>query len=253
MGSGSGSQTSAQKFQPPAYATPYISRYLSALGILDNPFSGTQVPQQQIAGLSGLQKQGLGQISGEAGQAAGLGNAATSSAENIINGGNLNVNSNPALQGYLNSADQQLINQYQMATAPNITAQAVAQGGLGSSGANQAQQYGQYGLGQDIASQNANIYNDAYNAGIQQQTSVLGQAPGLQAAAFTPSQGLLTGGALQQGQQQNVLNAQYQNQQNQFALPYQQLGQYGAGVQGMAGLGGNQISTTSNPGAGSFK
>jgi hypothetical protein len=251
MGS-SGQQQSTSQSRPLAATDPYISQYLSALGIYDNPLNNLQVPQQQIAGLSGQQQQGLSQIPGEAGQAAGLGNAATSSAENIIGGGNLNVNSNPALQGYLNTADQQLVNQYQNATAPSITAQAVQQGGLGSSGANQAQQYGQYGLGQDLASTNATILNNAYNAGLNQQTQVLGQTPSLQQGAFTPSSGLISGGNLQQTQAQNVLNALYQNQMGQFQLPFQQLGQYGQGVSSMAGTGGTSVST-STPGSGSFK
>ena len=248
----SGSQQTTSQQSSPGYVTPYISQYLSALGIYDNPLNNLQVPQQQIAGLSTEQAMALGQIPGEAGQAAGLGNAATSSAENIIGGGNLNVNSNPALQGYLNTADQQLVNQYKNATAPNITATAVQQGGLGSSGANQAQQYGQYGLGQDLSSTNATILNNAYNAGLNQQTQVLGQTPGLQTSAFTPSSGLIQGGNLQQTQAQNVLNALYQNQMGQFQLPFQQLGQFGSGVASMAGTGGTQIST-STPGSGSFK
>ena len=254
MGSGGGqtSQSTSQS-KPPPWDAPYISQYLKNLGILDNPFSGTQVPQQQIAGLSNLQNQGLGALGGEAKQAGALGKSATGAAENIIGGGNLGPNSNPALQGYLNSADQQLVNQYQMATSPDITAQAVQQGGLGGSGQDQSQQYAKWGLGQNIANENANIYNNAYNTGIAQQTSVLGMTPGLQQGAFTPSQGLLQGGALQQQQAQNQLNAQYQNQQNQFQLPYQQLGQYGQGVLQAGGLGGSTVSTTSNPGSGAMK
>ena len=251
MGSGGGQQQSSQQSKPLPITDPYISQYLSDLGILDNPFSGTQVPQQQVAGLSGLQKLGVGSIPGEAGQAAQLGGQANQTAGSIIGGANLGPGSNPALAGYLNTADQQLINQYQNSTAPNITAGAVAQGGLGGSGANQAQQYGQNGIGQNLATTNADILNNAYNTGIGQQTSVLGMAPGLQSSAFTPSSGEISGGNLTQQQQQNVLNTLYQNQQNQFQQPFTQLNAYGAGTQGIAGLGGQQVSFA--PGAGSVK
>jgi hypothetical protein len=246
MGSGPSSTTSTSQFKPPGYATPYIQNYLSELGILDNPFSGTQVPQQQIAGLAGMQQQGLGALGREAQSSSKLGNQATGTASDILGGKYLNPSSNPYLKQYYDQAASQLTNQYQMSTSSDITAQAVRQGGLGGSGQNQAEQYAKWGLGQDLASLGAKIYEPAYQQGLDQMTSVLGMTPGLMSAQFTPGQELIQGGGIQQNQQQNLLNARYQNQQNQFNLPYQKLGQYGSGVASMAGLGGTQINTQPN-------
>jgi hypothetical protein len=246
MGSSGGSQTSTSQFKPPGYTLPYISQYLSDLGILDNSFSGTQVPQQQIAGLSPLQQQGLQSTATAAANAGALGKQARGTTGDILSGKYLDPSSNKYLNDYYNQAAAQLTNKYQMGTSPEITAQAVQQGALGGSGQNQSQQYAKWNLGNDLSGLAAQIYNPAYQAGLNQMTSVLGQTPGLMTANFIPQQELFQGGALQQGQQQNVLNAQYQNAQNQFQLPYQKLGQYGAGVQGMAGLGGNQVSFSPN-------
>jgi hypothetical protein len=245
-GAGPSSTTSTQKFQPPAWATPYISNYLNELGILDNPFSGTQVPQQQIAGLSSLQNAGLGTL-GPASQAAGaLGGQATGAAGQILSGKYLDPSTNPYLKKYYDQAAQQVTNQYQMGTAPNITANAVRQGGLGGSGQNQSEQYAKWNLGNDLSGLAAKIYEPAYAQGLNQMTSVLGQTPGLMSAQYTPAQEMMQGGALQQDQQQNVLNNQYRNQMNQFQFPYTQLGQYGSGVASMAGLGGSQVNVSPN-------
>jgi hypothetical protein len=225
---------------------PYMQQYMSELGILDNPFSGTQVPQQQIAGLAGMQHQGLGALGREAQSSSKLGNQATGTASDILGGKYLSPSSNPYLKQYYDQAASQLTNQYQMSTSPDITAQAVQQGGLGGSGQNQSQQYAKWGLGQDLASLGAKIYEPAYQQGLDQMTSVLSQTPGLMQAQFTRGQGLLQGGQLQQQQGQNQLNALYQNQQNQFQLPYQLLGQYGSGVGQMAGLGGSQVNVSPN-------
>jgi hypothetical protein len=248
MGS-SGQQQSTSQSKPLPISNPYIAQYLSDLGILDNPFGGTQVPQQQIAGLSNLQNAGLGELGNQANAAGQFSKQATGAAGNIIGGANLNASSNPALQSYINAADQGLSNQYQMSTSPDITAQAVQQGGLGGSGQNQSQQYAKWNLGQNIGNTNADILNNAYNKGIDQQTQVLGMTPGLQQTAFAPSQQLMYGGALQQQQAQTQLNALYGNQQNAFQFPYQQLGQLGSGTSMMAGLGGQQVNFNSGSGA----
>jgi hypothetical protein len=241
MGSGGPSNTtSTQTFKPPAWATPYIGQYLNDLSILDNPFSGQQVPQQQIAGLSSLRHAGLDTLGVDANAAGALGGGA------ILSGKYLDPSTNKYLKQYYDQAASQLTNQYQMATSPDITAQAVQQGGLGGSGQNQSQQYAKWGLGQDLASLGAKIYEPAYQQGLDQMTSVLGQTPGLMQAQFTPAQQMIQGGALQQNQAQQQLNALYQNQQGQFQLPFQKLGQYGAGVQGMAGLGGSQVNVSPN-------
>lgn len=225
---------------------PYMQQYMSELGILDNPFSGTQVPKQQIAGLAGMQQQGLDALGREAQSSSKFGNKATGTASDILGGKYLDPSSNPYLKKYYDAAASGLVNQYQTATAPGITADAVRQGGLGGSGQNQAEQYAKWGLGQNLGNLAAGIYEPAYQQGLNQMTQVLGQTPGLMQAQFFPGQELMQGGALQQQQGQNQLNALYQNQQNQFQFPYSQLAQYGQGVARMAGLGGTTVSTQPN-------
>src|SRR3981081_3702288 len=114
MGGGPSNTTSTQTFKPPPWATPYIQNYLSELGILDNPFSGTQVPQQKIAGLSPLQQQGLDATSSYEAQTAGnLGSGAAQTAGDILSGKYLGPSTNPYLKKYYDQAASQLTNQYQ--------------------------------------------------------------------------------------------------------------------------------------------
>jgi hypothetical protein len=189
MGSGPSNTTSTQKSQPLPGTQPYINQYLSWLNTLDNPFGGQQVPQQQIAGLSPLQQQGLNATSSYEAQTAGnLGTGAASTASGILSGKMLDPSTNPYLKKYYDQAAAQVTNQYQMGTSPNITANAVRQGGLGGSGQNQSEQYAKWSLGNDLSGLAADIYNPAYQAGLNQMTQVLGQTPGLMSGQFIPGQ-----------------------------------------------------------------
>jgi hypothetical protein len=81
------------------------------------------------------------------------------------------------------------------------------------------------------------------------QQGAISQAPGLQAAAYTPTSQLGQIGTQQQQQVQNVLNTIFGNQM----MPYQ-MAQEGAGlVSPLSGGGGQSFSVNKQPGSGSMK
>ena len=194
------------------------------------------------AGLAGMQT-GDTQAALQAAQAANA---------NIASGANLDPSTNKYLQSYYNAAAQPVIQNFQQAIAPNILGNAVAAGGLGSSGTQQAFSNAESNLGQQLGNLSANIYEPAYQQGLAQQASAIGQAPGLAAGQYIPSQELgqaaqtLYGGANQLGNTANTLygggNALNQAAQGIFGGA-NALGNAQQGVYGLQGALGNAANT----------
>ena len=165
----------------------------------------------------------------------------------IAGGANLNPQTNQYLQQYYNAAAQPVIQNYEQAVAPNILSNAVAAGGLGSSGTEQAFSNAQSQLGQQLGNLSANIYEPAYETALGQQTAAIGQAPGLATAQYTPSE-MLTGiGGQQQQQAQDVLQTGYQNQTQQAMWPYTALQMFGPTIGQAIGNAGTTVTTGTNP------
>ena len=201
-----------------AGGTPDIGAGLGALtGIATGQNPALQGAQGAYGGLASGQNpliQGAqGALSGiasgqnpwmqQAGQAAGgLLNdpsvaAAIAANQNIAQGGMLNAANNPALQSYLQAGMDPIVRNYQQAIAPNILSSAVASGGLGSSGTQNAYDAAQQNLASQLGNYAASVVEPAYQQerGLQQQA--IQAAPGLLAPS---EQGIsaLTGLAGQQ-------------------------------------------------------
>jgi hypothetical protein len=97
----------------------------------------------------------------------------------IVGGQNLDPNSNPALQAYINAGLNPMVSNYQQAVAPNILQNAVASGGLGSSGTEQAFSNAQSALANQMGNYTAQVIEPAYEAGLGQQMQAIQGAPGL--------------------------------------------------------------------------
>lgn len=293
MGGGSpSSTTSTSTSQLPKWATGTAQEFLGAAG--NQYFPGGQIapsplPNQQVAPFTQAQLAGqqLGEQSvgttlsgvpyaqGSAAQTAaqtGDTQAALGTAQNantaIAAGQNLNPQTNQYLQEYYNAAAQPVIQNYEQAVAPNILSNAVAAGGLGSSGSEQAFSNAQSQLGQQLGNLSANIYEPAYEQGLQQQAAAIGQAPSLATGQYTPASELgqaaqtlygagsqvsgagntLAGiGGQQQQQAQDVLQTGYQNQTQQAMWPYTALQMFGPTIGQAIGNAGTTVTTGTNP------
>lgn len=200
------------------------------------------------------------------------------------------VGPNPYLNQYYNQAAGQLTNQYQLGTQPALMAEFQQAGAFNSPGFNQAQGLAQSQFGNSLATLGADIYEPAYQQGMQNMLSAgqslqqnaqfntgnqLNAAQGLPAASASilapgqqmsnlagqtygnlynfanqTGQGLYNAGAGFQQQQQNLNNALQSNAALSVNWPFALLGQLGAGL-GTAGLGqGQSIATGNNSGGG---
>jgi hypothetical protein len=199
--------------------------------------------------------------------------------------------SNPALQAYLNAGMQPMIQNYQQAIAPNILANAVTSGGLGSSGTEQAFSNAQNQLAQQLGNYSASVVEPAYQQAMQQQQAAIGMAPQLlqpeqqaigqvpgllspqlqaagqipgmyapQESAIGQAPGLSQAAYGPSGQLLDVGQQQQQQLQNVYnslfqnqMMPYQMLTQAAGLISPLSGGGGQSFSVASQPGGGSMK
>lgn len=185
----------------------------------------------------------------QAGDTQGALQGAQAANANIASGANLDPSTNKYLQDYYNAAAQPVVQNFQQAVAPNILGNAVAAGGLGSSGTQQAFSDAESNLGQQLGNLSANIYEPAYEQGLQQQATAIGQAPALASGQYIPSQEMAGVGQQQQQQAQNVLQTGYQNALAQGMWPYTALQMFGPTIGQAVGNSGGSITTSTNPAA----
>lgn len=253
MGGGSpGSTTSTTGNSLPAWAKPVAQEFLG--NAANTYFPGGQIapsplPNQQVAPLTQDQLNAMGLSDAQTGGTQSALQGAQSANANIASGANLNPQTNQYLQQYYNAAAQPVIQNYEQAVAPNILGNAVAAGGLGSSGTQQAFSDAESNLGQQLGNLSANIYEPAYEQGLQQQATAIGQAPNLATGQYIPAQEQAGVGAQQQAQAQNVLSTGYQNQTAQAMWPYTALQMFGPTIGQAIGNSGTSITTSTNPAA----
>jgi hypothetical protein len=238
MGGGPSSNQSSQSTSLPTY----LRNFSHDLTKQTKSLYGQPLPQQNVAPFSSDQQAAFAGTEGQtADTQAALGGAQGANAA-IASGANLNPQTNQYLQDYYNAAAAPVIENYTQAVAPNILANAVGAGGLGSSGEEQAFSNAQTDLGRSLGDLAANIYEPAYEQGLSQQASAIGQAPNLATGQYIPSQQLNQVGTQQQGQQQNILNTIFQN----AMAPYTALTTQANMIGPLSGGQSNTISVSPN-------
>lgn len=199
-----------------------------------------------------------------------------------------NPNGNPYLAGMVNAANQQITDAYSNVTAPTTLAQFRNAGAFGGSAQDQYAGTQQKQLATALANNTANMYGGAYNtaAGVASQNAAQQNAVGmsnqaigtnannafnqnrssnyfqngylgnsaLQSAvqsnnsAGTLASQQLQGGQVQQQNNQDQLNAAYQQWYNQVNQPYAQLSTLSSALSGALGSGVGTSISKSNPG-----
>ncbi len=166
----------------------------------------------------------------------------------IINGDNLG--NNPYLNQQVQAATNGIAQQYKNVVAPTIASQFSAAGRFGSGQQQDALAQGAQPLAQALQGAASNIYGNAWNSGLAQQTAAIGQAPALAAQPFSTLQQLAGIGGNQQQYQQNLIDAamqKYQFGQNQPLLNLQALqGLLSGGLQS-GSQSQTRTQTPSNP------
>ncbi len=165
-------------------------------------------------------------------------------------GGLMNPSSNPYLKQYYDAAAQPMISEYEQATAPNIVKDAAQTGTVGGTGQTEATRNANTSLATGLGDLAANIYEPAYNQGLQAAEAAVGGAPSLASGAYIPSQMMQQSGAVGQNQLQNQLNTAYGNLNAQSQWPYTELNQLAGGLGAYPGQGNSKVSVG---GSGSMK
>lgn len=283
------------------YAGPFISAYGRQIfgqnwqpGSAGTPMGLPADVQQQVASFAPYQTQALEQVggitpyaqnlanltAGQVGTTAGggyLGTGVPYALQNIgdyqtastMAGAYLDPSSNPFLRGTFNAAAQPVINAYQTAIAPGLTAASQRAGQFGSTAANEQGQINQYNLGRNLDELAAGIYGGAYGQERGIQSGTINQNQQLTAQAFQnerqrqiqaatmgpqaiaslyqPANTLYGAGAQIQQQGQNVLDTDYANAVARYEAPFNELQGLG-GAMLQAGGGGETTSKTQTKG-----
>lgn len=256
-GGGGGQPASTTTTQQlPDWAQPYAQQILQRGADLSNQ----AIPQyggSTVADFSGMQQQGLDQISNLAGQSGAVGSA-NNAVNNILQGGNQYqytptttqvgtnpyIGQNPYLQGQVQQAQQQTADAYKTGTASQTMAQFRNAGAFGGSAQQQYTDTQNQQLGQQLGNIATNMYGQDYanTQQLAQQGINLNAQTSLADAARNAQYGLAgqslnnstllnaagLAGGLNQAQYtgaQALLNAgqlQQQQQQNQLNSNYQQ-------------------------------
>lgn len=278
--SGGGGTTTVNNTQPPqAVLDAYTSLINRGTQVASTPYQAYQ--GQQVAGLTPMQQQAFQNINNAQGaaqpyinQASTLANqSAQPVAGNIpqYNDANLQQYQSPYTQGVINSTMAN-INQNNAIQQQGLLGKAISSGaspfGGDRAGVAAAELARQQNLasGQTIAGlENQGFQNAQGEFNTQQQTQLSAQnadaARKAQAASIQGGLGLaaqgadlqgasaqLTGGTLEQQQNQAQLNVPYQQWQQQQAFPYQQTQWLGNLTEGLGSNSGGTSSSTA-PGA----
>lgn len=238
-------------------ATAYSNK---ALELANTPYQG--YAGQQVANMNWAQNaagQGIGQqfFYGDPTM-----NAARDFSSNALKSGsaatkNEYAGSNPYLQQNIDAALGDITRNYNDAVAPGLSTQMVNSGSFGNSGAQQTTQNALNDLTKNLANTSAGMRMQDYTqqqqlaeqyAGRndQMKSQLLGLAPTYQNQALNTANSYLNFGNLQQDNQQQKLDAGYQNWMDQQNDPYKKL----AAMAGVFGSGLGQTSTTKSSGGG---
>lgn len=274
-GGGGGTNTTTEQVSFPSQLEPYIQPFMSAAQNLYSqpyqPYTG-----QQVAPLTDLQNQAIGMTQNIANSSNAQLGTAQSALQNLINGGSqiqpgtnplLGVN-NPYLQNAVGQAQQDVVNSYQNATAPDTDAAFARAGAFGGSAWQNAVTQNQHQLNEDLGNVATNMQMQDYgnqeqlqenNVNRQMQAqgqntanllSAIGATPALSQAGYQNASALNAVGTQQQQQNQNELNSAYQDFLTQQQYPYQQLGILQGALGTLLGAGGHDVTqTSSNPNA----
>lgn len=218
----SGNPTQTSSTAPPAYAQPYHQQALSAASnIASTPYS--PYPHAQIAGFSPEQQAGMFGTTQRAMAGSEVGNAAQADATKTLQGGYLDPNNNPALQGAIGYGQNQIMKQYGSQLGRNF----------GNSGVNQE-------VGESAGRLSSGLYDQERNRMMQTQAN----APNLANMDYTDLQALLGVGDVKQAQQQQMLQLGRNEWDMARGYPTQNLQTLLGAVQGTGGYG---TSTQPNP------
>lgn len=236
-GGGGGDSTSASQITYPDEIKPLLTNVANlSTQLYNTPFQG--YTGQRFAGLNGTQNQALQGTIARAQNGSPVDQAAQSNLTDLM--GN---QQNPFLDQMVQSAQKSVVDSFNNSTAPQLTNAAVGSGSFGNSGVQQAQQYADSQLQQNLGNVAANMYGNAFNTNQANRLSAIGMAPQIANQDYVNLSQMMNAGNTLQDNAQNPLDFAYQQFQDQQNDPYKKLQAMTGVMQGTAGS-----TTTTNQG-----
>lgn len=205
---------------------------------------------QAVAGFTDPQKQGQQSVLNAAGGMGDLVNTAANTNRYLSSGAFLDPGSNPYIQNAVKAATDPIFQNLSENTIPNQQATAASGSGINYGGSREGIAEGKaiQGAQRAASTAGANIMSDALNKGLQATGQAIAQTPASAASTALPGATQEAVGQQQQGQQQQVLNANNAAQWFQDMLPLLKAQSL---TQGAAGLPGGSTTAvgqgTTNP------
>lgn len=277
-GGGGGGSKSSTTQSIPNELKPLAAAYSSkAMNLSNTPYQGYD--NSQVAELNKNQNLGMNMIIGRATGGNALMNQGSSTMQNALASGkaatslgelgtNQYAGSNPYLQQNIDSAMGDITRNYNDAIAPGLTTQMVGSGSFGNSGAQAATQNSlndltknlgntassmrmqdytaQQGLAESQLNRNLTAAQDYAGRNDQMKSQYLNLAPTYANQAYTDADQMMKVGQQQQDNNQQYLDARYQNWADQQNDPYKKL----AAMSGVFGSGLGNTATTKQSGGG---
>lgn len=152
------------------------------------------------------------------------------------------VANNPYVQDWVQAANRRLGTDFQEQILPGIQKNAIAAGGLGGSRQGVAEGIAAGKLAQAMGDQTANMYNQAYGMGLDQQARAMALAPQQMGIGMMPGQALYDIGAKYRAEEQLPIDEAIQRHYYGQEAPWNDLSKY------YRLIGGNNWGgTTSQP------
>lgn len=258
---GGGGQSSSTTQSIPNELKPLAAAYSDkAMQLSNTPYQS--YGGQQVADINGFQNSTtarLGQIfnSGDSSM-----NAARNAVTNGLNSGkaattNQYAGSNPYLQQNIDATLGDITRNYNDAIAPGLTTQMVGSGSFGNTGNQATTQNSMNDLTKNLANTASGMRMQDYTAqqqlaesyatrNDQMKSQMLGLAPGYESQAMNVANNFGQQANMYQDNQQQQLDAQYQNWSDMQNDPYKKL----AAMSGVFGSGLGNTSSTKQSGGG---
>lgn len=260
-GGGGGGSKSSTTQSIPDELKPLASAYSrKAMELSNAPYQG--YGGQQVAGMHDFQNAATTRL----GQIFNNGDSAMNAARNAVTRGintgkaattNQYAGANPYLQQNIDAAMGDITRNYNDAIAPGLTTQMVSSGSFGNTGNQAVTQNSMNDLTKNLANTASGMRMQDYTAqqqlaesyagrNDQMQSQMLGLAPGYENQRLNVANNFMDAANMYQDNNQQQLDAQYQNWADQQNDPYKKL----AAMSGVFGSGLGNTATTKQSGGG---
>lgn len=226
---------------PLPWMEPYLQEYMGrAQEVANTPY---QQSPGTYAGPNSMLTGGWQAVANRASQGSPLMGAANTELQKNITGGYLDPNSNPYLSNYVNQAQQDTVNNYNMVKKPAWDTTMQRSGSFGNSGVSEYAAMDASNLQKNLGQMANTAYMGAYDRDRQAQQAATMAAPQFANQDYRDIQELLNAGQQAQG-----FDAARQGQNQQWwqesqMYPQGRLDAYGRAL----GVGGGGVQTQTSP------